>query len=67
MTIWHPEPPQGDTTEQGLVIIGRPVIPKFGSPQGIDPAAQPLVPFSWIDDFDIQFVDDLGQVFVFEL
>ena len=35
MTLWHPDPPQGVTSEQGLVIIGRPVIPRFGAPQGI--------------------------------
>ncbi len=32
---WNPDPPQGVTSEQGLVIIGRPIIPRFGSPQGI--------------------------------
>lgn len=37
--------------------------------QGIGGVAAPPPPVagSWIDDFGIQFVDDLGQVFVFEL
>lgn len=35
MTIWYPDPPQGNSQEQELVIIGRPVIPKFGGPQGV--------------------------------
>ena len=35
MTMWNPEPPQGETPGQGLVIIGRTVIPRFGAPQGI--------------------------------
>lgn len=35
MSLWKPEPPQGNTPEQGLAIIGRPMIPIFGPPQGI--------------------------------
>ena len=39
--LWHPDPPQGFTTEQGQIIIGRPVIPLFGSPQGFGGAVAP--------------------------
>lgn len=66
MILWHPEPPQGETSEQGLVIIGRPVIPRFGAPQGIGVAPPPVL-VSWIDDLGDQFIDDLGQDIVFEL
>lgn len=33
--LWHPDPPQGFSQSQGLVIIGRPVIPLYGAPQGV--------------------------------
>jgi len=33
---WTPDPPQGTSSEQGQIIIGRPPIPRFGAPQGID-------------------------------
>lgn len=33
--MWHPDPPQGFSSSQGLVIIGRPMIPLYGAPQGI--------------------------------
>lgn len=33
--LWHPSPPQGFSKEQGQVIIGRPTIALFESPQGI--------------------------------
>jgi len=66
MTLWHPDPPQGSTTEQGLVIIGRPVIPKFGAPQGTSQVMPPIVG-GWISNLDEQFVDDLGNDVVFEL
>lgn len=33
--MFRPDPPQGFSTEQEQVIIGRPPIPLFGVPQGI--------------------------------
>jgi len=33
--LWHPDPPQGFTREQGQIIIGRPIIPVIGAPQGV--------------------------------
>jgi len=33
--LWHPDPPQGFSTSQGQVIIGRPIIPLIGAPQGV--------------------------------
>lgn len=33
MTLWPPEPPQGLTDEE-LIIIGNPITPRFGTPQG---------------------------------
>lgn len=47
--LWHPSPPQGFTREQGQVIVGRPVIPLFGAPQGIGAAAP--VPQFLLDKF----------------
>ena len=35
MLLWHPDPPQGFTKEQGQIIIGRPIIPLIGAPPGI--------------------------------
>lgn len=35
MTLWYADPPQGKTSEQGLQIIGKPLSPRFGTPQGI--------------------------------
>jgi hypothetical protein len=35
---WDPSPPQGFTSGQSQVIIGRPPIPLFGAPQGIGDA-----------------------------
>lgn len=67
MSMWKPEPPQGNTTEQGLAIIGRPIIPQFGAPQGIAGPIIPPVANSWIDDLGNAFVDDLGNFMVFEL
>ena len=66
MTLWHPDPPQGFSPEQELTIIGRPVIPRFGSPQGLEGEVIPPT-VAWIDDFGNEFVDDLGEVIVFEL
>lgn len=66
MTLWHPDPPQGFTSEQGLVIVGRPVIPRFGSPQGIGEVVVPPVEGAWINDLGEQFIDNFGNVMVFE-
>ena len=65
MTIWHPEPPQGETSEQGLVIIGRPVIPRFGAPQGLEGEVIPPLEDAWIDNNSNIFLDNLGEVIVF--
>jgi len=62
MTLWHPDPPQGFTSEQGLIIIGRPIIPRFGAPQGLGAD----VSGSWINDESIQFVNDVGIAMVFD-
>jgi len=35
LSQWTPEPPQGFSSEQEQIIIGRPPIPRFGAPQGI--------------------------------
>lgn len=35
MTLWNAEPPQGNSVEQELVIIGRSPIPRFLPPQGL--------------------------------
>ena len=64
MSMWKPEPPQGNTAEQGLAIIGRPIIPQFGAPQGIG-VAPPEVVITWIDDLNNEFVDDIGNIMVF--
>lgn len=40
--LWHPDPPQGFSKEQSQVIIGRPVIPLFGAPQGIGGVTPPV-------------------------
>ncbi len=66
MSMWKPEPPQGNTTEQGLSIIGRPIIPQFGAPQGIAGVVIPPVANAWIDDLGNSFVDDLGNNMVFD-
>ena len=68
MGLWNADPPQGVTAEQGLVIIGRPPIPRFGPPQGIvGEIIPPPLEGSWINDLGDQFVDDLANVVVFEL
>lgn len=67
MSMWKPEPPQGNTPEQGLAIIGRPIIPQFGAPQGIGGVVIPPVANAWIDDLGNSFVDDLGNTVVFEI
>ena len=41
MSMWHPDPPQGFSSEQGQVIIGRPLIPLIGAPQGIGGTPSP--------------------------
>ena len=41
MTLWYADPPQGVTSEQGLHIIGMPLSPRFGAPQGIGVAPPP--------------------------
>lgn len=35
MPLWNPSPPQGESSAQGLYIIGKPLSPKYGAPQGI--------------------------------
>jgi len=35
LSQWNPEPPQGFSSEQEQIIIGRPPIPRFGAPQGV--------------------------------
>jgi len=35
LTLWYADPPQGKTSEQGLQIIGKPISPRFDTPQGI--------------------------------
>jgi len=35
MSLWHPSPPQGFSSGQGQVIIGRPMTVLIGAPQGI--------------------------------
>ncbi len=66
MTLWHPDPPQGFSTEQGLTIIGRPVIPRYDSPQGLEVGEViPPTENSWINDEGKQFFDDEGNVMVF--
>jgi len=65
MTLWHPDPPQGFSTEQELVIIGRPVIPRFDSPQGIKSEFIPPIETAWIDNNGNEFLDNFGEVIVF--
>jgi len=65
MTLWHADPPQGVTGEQGLVIIGKPLSPRFAAPQGLASDII-IINNAWIDDFSNQLVDDLGNVLVFE-
>lgn len=67
MPLWNADPPQGSTSEQGLVIISRSPIPKFGAPQGIGDVIIPPVTNGWINDLNSQFVDDLNNDMVFEL
>lgn len=38
--LWHPDPPQGFSSEQGQIIIGRPIIPLIGAPQGVGELVQ---------------------------
>ena len=51
--MWHPDPPQGFSTSQEQVIIGRPMIPLYGAPQGIGGApvefAMAFEPENWMD------------------
>ena len=53
MSMWHPDPPQGFSTSQEQVIIGRPMIPLYGAPQGIGGApvefAMAFEPENWMD------------------
>ena len=43
MLLWNPSPPQGFSSGQGQVIIGRPIIPLIEPPQGIGGApAEPV-------------------------
>jgi len=42
MSMWHPDPPQGFSKSQSQVIIGRPMIPLYGAPQGIGGVAPPI-------------------------
>jgi len=62
---WNPDPPQGVTSEQGLVIIGRSPIPRFGAPQGIGGDTPPPVTNGWVDNLGNQFTDEVGTVMVF--
>ncbi len=57
--MWNSDPPQGKTSEQELVIIGRPPIPRFGAPQG----SQVLIPqildtmvYEFTDWFDLSWL-----------
>ncbi len=67
MTLWHPDPPQGFSTEQGLIIIGRPIIPLIGSPQGLGEGGDipPPVTNVWVDDLGNEFTNEVGTVMVF--
>lgn len=65
MTLWHPDPPQGFASSQNLIIIGRPVIPRFGSPQGIDEEFIPPTVNAWIDNNGNEFTDNFGTVVAF--
>lgn len=47
MTLWHPSSPQGESSAQGLFIIGKPLSPKFGAPQGLADVDDPLA--DWFD------------------
>lgn len=51
--MWHPDPPQGFSTSQGQVIIGRPMIPLYGAPQGVGVGpsgfAMAYEPANWAD------------------
>ena len=39
--MWNPSPPQGESSSQGLYIIGKPLSPKYGAPQGFDSGVTP--------------------------
>ncbi len=68
MTLWYASPPQGDTSVQGLFIIGKPISPKFGPPQGIGQGGVlPPTTNAWVDDLGNEFNDDLSNVVVFEI
>jgi len=63
---WNADPPQGKSNNGELVIIGKPLTPRFGSPQGdANVPPPPLVEDNWIDDLGEQFIDDLGNEMVF--
>lgn len=47
--MWNPSPPQGFTNSQGLVIIGRPPIPRFGSPQVLLPPILDKMAYETLD------------------
>lgn len=64
MTLWHAEPPQDQTSEQGLFIIGKPLSPIFAAPQGLA-SDIPVINNAWINDESNQFVDNNGNVLVF--
>ena len=66
--LWHPSPPQGESSAQGLNIIGKPLSPKFGAPQGIASGdVTPPTTNAWVDDLGNEFNDDLSNVVVFEI
>jgi len=67
MGLWNAEPPQGETSEQGLLIISRSPIPRFGAPQGIGGIVIPPTVNGWINDEGKQFLDDNLNPVVFEL
>ena len=67
MGLWNAEPPQGETSEQGLVIISRSPIPRFGAPQGLGGAVIPPTVNGWIDDNGNQIIDNNDNAVVFEL
>jgi len=58
-------PSQGTKPEERLDKYKYLRLPSQGIGAALPPP--PLVEDSWIDDLGNQFLDDLGQVFVFEL
>ena len=41
MTIWYYSPPQGFSSEQGLSIIGKPILINYDPPQGLGGSGEP--------------------------